>query len=186
MQPPGLSSASLPPRLSTRSGIPTMNGSTRRFDDTAIPDPTEAVARLGAGVRRVNRLTRCRYWTTLSWRSTSWIRYQSRDARALSLHQDPGSWLGIVSGFRGASLRKRRAAWGFRARIVSDISTFLISKASDRVMRDRPTHGQKFFVPGAGWITFDPTNRSVGGSSDTCRRRARYPAGPFPCRNFVG
>jgi hypothetical protein len=30
-------------------------------------------------------------------------------------------------------------------------------------MRDRPTHGQKFFVTGAGWITFDPTNRSVGG-----------------------
>jgi transglutaminase-like putative cysteine protease len=23
--------------------------------------------------------------------------------------------------------------------------------------------GRKFYVPGAGWITFDPTNRSVGG-----------------------
>ena len=34
---------------------------------------------------------------------------------------------------------------------------------SVRPRRALPTLGPEVFVPGAGWITFDPTNRSVGG-----------------------
>jgi hypothetical protein len=36
----------------------------------------------------------------------------------------------------------------------------------------------ELYVPGAGWITFDPTNRSVGGFNlIPGRRRARHSAG---------
>ena len=48
---------------------------------------------------------------------------------------------------------------GFGARIVSG---YLYNPA--RAQEVGTTHAwAEIFVPGAGWITFDPTNRSVGG-----------------------
>jgi len=50
---------------------------------------------------------------------------------------------------------------GFGARIVSG---YLYNPA--RAHEVGTTHAwAEIFVPGAGWITFDPTNRSVGGSN---------------------
>src|ERR1700730_18274712 len=64
--------------------------------------------------------------------------------RALSLQ--PRLWIaaGDRVGISRCSLRTRCAALG-SARVSSlAISTIPISKASDRVMRDQPTHGQRF------------------------------------------
>ena len=52
---------------------------------------------------------------------------------------------------------------GFAARIVSG---YLCNPDQDRVGRQArdSTHAwAEVYVPGAGWITFDPTNRTVGG-----------------------
>ena len=51
---------------------------------------------------------------------------------------------------------------GFGARVVSG---YLYAPLLDAV-GDGATHAwAEVFVPGAGWITFDPTNRSVGGAN---------------------
>jgi transglutaminase-like putative cysteine protease len=50
---------------------------------------------------------------------------------------------------------------GFGARIVSG---YLYNQHSVGTSDAGSTHAwAEVFVPGAGWITFDPTNRSVGG-----------------------
>lgn len=52
---------------------------------------------------------------------------------------------------------------GFGARIVSG---YLYNPDQDRVGSEGAgsTHAwAEIYVPGAGWITFDPTNRTVGG-----------------------
>ncbi len=54
---------------------------------------------------------------------------------------------------------------GFGARIVSG---YLFNPDSSLTgsMDSGSTHAwAEVFVPGAGWITFDPTNRSVGGAN---------------------
>ena len=54
---------------------------------------------------------------------------------------------------------------GFGARIVSG---YLHNPDHDRLgsFGAGSTHAwAEVYVPGAGWITFDPTNRSVGGSN---------------------
>src|SRR5215217_7277060 len=56
-----------------------------------------------------------------------------------------------------------RVSLGFGARIVSG---YLYNPDQDRVGSEGAgsTHAwAEVYVPGAGWITFDPTNRSVGG-----------------------
>jgi transglutaminase-like putative cysteine protease len=40
-----------------------------------------------------------------------------------------------------------------------------IRRVSDLWAPARLTPGQRSTVPGTGWITFDPTNRSVGGAN---------------------
>ena len=55
---------------------------------------------------------------------------------------------------------------GFGARIVSG---YLYNPDQSAIRVERrgyePTHAARVFVPGAGWITFAPTNRSVGGAN---------------------
>ncbi len=94
---------------------------------------------------------------------TSWIRYQSRDDEGTqsptqTLDRGWGSCRDFAVLFADAV-----RSLGFGARIVSgylynpDQQSLGSSDAGS-------THAwAEIFVPGAGWITFDPTNRSVGG-----------------------
>ena len=94
-----------------------------------------------------------------------WIRYQSRDVEGV---QSPTETLdrgwGSCRDFAVLFAEAARSL-GFGARIVSgylynpDRNALGSSGAGS-------THAwAEVFVPGAGWITFDPTNRSVGGSN---------------------
>ncbi len=94
-----------------------------------------------------------------------WISYQSRDDEGT---QTPVETLdrgwGSCRDFAVLFVEAARSL-GFGARIVSGY-VFLPSSGGE--MRgssgDGSTHAwAEVYVPGAGWVTFDPTNRAVGG-----------------------
>ena len=77
----------------------------------------------------------------------------------------PRLWIaaGDRVGILRCSLRMQCAASG-SARVSSlAISTIPIGKASGRVIRDQPTHGQKFLSRAQAGSLSIPTHRSVGG-----------------------
>jgi transglutaminase-like putative cysteine protease len=96
---------------------------------------------------------------------SSWVSYQSRDDEGTqsplqTLERRWGSCRDLAVLFVGAV-----RSLGFGARIVSgylyraDAGTVGSSDAGT-------THAwAEVYVPGAGWITFDPTNRGVGGAN---------------------
>ncbi len=94
---------------------------------------------------------------------SKWIRYQSRDDEGT---QSPPQTLdrgwGSCRDFAVLFVEAARSL-GFGARIVSG---YLYN--SDQTIVGSGGAGSthawaEVYVPGAGWITFDPTNRSVGG-----------------------
>jgi transglutaminase-like putative cysteine protease len=96
---------------------------------------------------------------------SAWVSYQSRE--------DEGTQTPIETLDRGwGSCRdfavlfvEAARSLGFGARIVSG---YLFNPDERFVGSSGPgsTHAWgEVFVPGAGWITFDPTNRSVGGAN---------------------
>ncbi len=93
------------------------------------------------------------------------IRYQRRDVEGT---QGPLETLDRASGScRDIAVLFAEAVrtLGFGARIVSG---YLVDPARDLVGSDAPgsTHAWvEVFLPGAGWISFDPTNRSVGSAN---------------------
>ncbi len=93
----------------------------------------------------------------------SWISYQSRDDEGT---QSPLETLDRARGscrdFAVLFVEAARSL-GFGARIVSG---YLDNRVENLIGQNATgsTHAwAEVFVPGAGWITFDPTNRSVGG-----------------------
>ncbi len=94
---------------------------------------------------------------------SKWIRYQSREEEGT---QSPQQTLDLGSGScRDFAVLFADAArsLGFGARIVSG---YLYNPGQDIVGSGGAgsTHAwAEIYVPGAGWITFDPANRSVGG-----------------------
>ena len=92
-----------------------------------------------------------------------WISYQSRDEEGT---QTPLQTLdrGRCSCRDLAVLFAEAArCLGFGARLVSGY-LFNSSKSITGLSGPGSTHAWKeVYVPGAGWITFDPTNRSMGG-----------------------
>jgi transglutaminase-like putative cysteine protease len=94
---------------------------------------------------------------------SAWISYQSRDDEGTqtppqTLNRGWGSCRDLAVLFIEAA-----RSLGFGARIVSG---YMYNPDQDVVVpRDTgSTHAwAEVYVPGAGWITFDPTNRSVGG-----------------------
>jgi len=92
-----------------------------------------------------------------------WISYQSRDDEGTqsplqTLDRGWGSCRDFAVLFAEAA-----RSLGFGARIVSG---YLDNRAQNLIGQapGGSTHAwAEVFVPGAGWITFDPTNRSIGG-----------------------
>lgn len=95
----------------------------------------------------------------------SWISYQSReDEGTQSPIQTLDRGWGSCRDFAVLFVEAARSL-GFGARIVSG---YLYNPDLDLVgsMPAGSTHAwAEIYVPGAGWITFDPTNRSVGGAN---------------------
>jgi transglutaminase-like putative cysteine protease len=94
-----------------------------------------------------------------------WISYQSREDEGTqspteTLNRGWGSCRDLAVLFAEAA-----RSLGFGARIVSG---YLYNPTLDLAgsMGAGSTHAwAEIYVPGAGWITFDPTNRSVGGAN---------------------
>jgi transglutaminase-like putative cysteine protease len=94
---------------------------------------------------------------------SSWISYQARDDEGT---QSPLETLDRgVGSCRDLALLLIEAVrrLGFGARVVSG---YLANQAgeTDRWIDAGSTHAWvEIYIPGAGWVTFDPTNRTVGG-----------------------
>jgi transglutaminase-like putative cysteine protease len=96
----------------------------------------------------------------LSVRIPGWIGYQSREDEGT---QSPTQTLNRGWDPAGISFAEAARSLGFGARIVSG---YLYNQEQDFVDSTGAgsTHAwAEIYVPGAGWITFNPTNRSVGG-----------------------
>ena len=73
--------------------------------------------------------------------------------------------LGILQGFCRYLFVEAARSLGFGARIVSGY-LFNPDQKMLGATDEGSTHAwAEVYVPGAGWITFDPTNRGVGGSN---------------------
>ncbi len=99
----------------------------------------------------------------LSVGASHWINYQSReDEGTQSPIQTLARGWGYCRDFAVLFVEAARSL-GFGARIVSG---YLYNPEQSRMgsANAGSTHAwAEVYVPGAGWITFDPTNRSVGG-----------------------
>ena len=125
-------------------------------------DPTSRLAQWARGFVAGNPTDTLSLLKDLSAGVTMWVSYQSRDAEGT---QSPGQTLDRGWGScRDLAVLFVEAArsLGFGARIISgylhDPDGVL-----DGSSGSGSTHAwAEVYVPGAGWITFDPTNRSVG------------------------
>ncbi len=94
---------------------------------------------------------------------SSWIRYQSREDEGV---QSPTETLdrgwGSCRDFAVLFVEAARSI-GFGARIVSGYLFNPDQKLAGSGDAGSTHAWAEVYVPGAGWITFDPTNRSVGG-----------------------
>jgi transglutaminase-like putative cysteine protease len=129
------------------------------------PDPTGRVAKWARGFVRGERTDTLSLLKDLSLGVSAWIGYQSRE--------DEGTQSPIETLDRGwgscrdfaVLLVEAARSLGFGARIVSG---YLFNP--DRSLTGSTDAGSthawgEVFVSGAGWISFDPTNRSVGGAN---------------------
>jgi transglutaminase-like putative cysteine protease len=93
----------------------------------------------------------------------SWVRYQSRDREGTqspvqTLERGFGSCRDMAVLFIEAA-----RTLGFGARIVSGYLHDPAARLTGSSGAGSTHAWAEVHVPGAGWITFDPTNRSVGG-----------------------
>jgi transglutaminase-like putative cysteine protease len=126
-------------------------------------DPAEQLRNWARGFIRSNPTDTLSLLKDLSIGVAERIRYQSREVEGT---QAPTQTLALGWGScRDFAVLFAEAArsLGFGARIVSG---YLYNPNLDRTgsAGAGSTHAwAEVYVPGAGWITFDPTNRSVGG-----------------------
>jgi len=127
------------------------------------PDPTGRLREWAQAFVRSNPTDTLSLLKDINAGILTWISYQSRD--------DEGTQSPVQTLERGwGSCRDLAVLFieavrtlGFGARIVSG---YLHNPAQEIVESEGAgtTHAwAEVYVPGAGWITFDPTNRSVGG-----------------------
>ena len=127
------------------------------------PDPTERLRNWALAFVRGQSTDTLSLLKDLCAGVASQIRYQSRDDEGTqpplqTLDRGWGSCRDFAVLFADAA-----RCLGFGARLVSG---YLYSPERQSVGSSGAgsTHAwAEIFVPGAGWITFDPTNRSVGG-----------------------
>ncbi len=96
---------------------------------------------------------------------TGWIAYQARDDEGT---QSPLESLGLGTGScRDIALLMAEAArhLGFGARIVSGYLFVPPAEAGWRSTAGTTHAWLEVYLPGAGWISFDPTNRAMGGAN---------------------
>jgi transglutaminase-like putative cysteine protease len=129
------------------------------------PDPAGRLATWARGFVRGERTDTLALLKDLSLGVSAWIGYQSREDEGT---QSPVETLdrgwGSCRDFAVLFVEAARAL-GFGARIVSG---YLFNP--DRNLTGSADAGSthawgEVFVSGAGWISFDPTNRSVGGAN---------------------
>jgi transglutaminase-like putative cysteine protease len=126
-------------------------------------DPAERLSKWARGFVRGNSTDTLSLLKDLSVGVAERVQYQSRDDEGTqtpiqTLDRGWGSCRDFAVLFAEAA-----RTLGFGARIVSG---YLYNPDQDRVGSTGAgsTHAwAEVFVPGAGWITFDPTNRGVGG-----------------------
>lgn len=99
----------------------------------------------------------------LSHGITGWIAYQSRDEEGTQapLQTIDRGW-GTCRDFAVLFVDAARSL-GFGARLVSGYLYSPDTEQADSISSGSTHAWAEVYVPGAGWITFDPTNRSVGG-----------------------
>jgi transglutaminase-like putative cysteine protease len=127
------------------------------------PDPTGRLRDWARAFVRSDPTDTLALLKDLSGGVSKWIRYQSREDEGT---QSPAQTLDRGSGscrdFAVLFVEAARSL-GFGARIVSG---YLYNPDRDLAGSEGAgsTHAwAEVYVPGAGWITFDPTNQSVGG-----------------------
>jgi len=130
---------------------------------TQYPDPDQRLRRWARGFVGGDPTDTLAMLKDLSAGVSAWIAYQSREIEGT---QSPTETLdrgwGSCRDFAVLFVEAARSL-GFGARIVSG---YLHNPQSAWVgSGGGSTHAwAEVFVPGAGWITFDPTNRRVGGA----------------------
>lgn len=126
------------------------------------PDPERRLGLWASGFVRGNPTDTLSLLKDLSEGVSSAIRYQVREDEGT---QSPIHTLDISAGScRDFAVLFAEAArsLGFGARIVSGY----IHNPDQQISGTGTTHAwAEVYVPGAGWITFDPTNRSLGGAN---------------------
>ncbi|MGO9544168.1 MAG: transglutaminase family protein [Rhodomicrobium sp.] len=127
------------------------------------PDPSGRLRNWARGFVRGNSTDTLSLLKDLCAGVSKWITYRSREEEGT---QPPPQTLDRASGscrdFALLFVESARSL-GFGARIVSG---YLYNPGHDSAgsAGAGSTHAwAEVYVPGAGWITFDPTNRSVGG-----------------------
>jgi len=151
------------------------------------PDPAGRLKKWAQAFVRGYRTDTLAMLKDLSVGVSGWIQYQSREEEGT---QSPIQTLdrgwGSCRDFAVLFVEAARSL-GFGARIVSG---YLYNP--DRGLAGATGAGSthawgEVYVPGAGWITFDPTNRSVGGSNLIPVAVARNIRQVMPVAgNFVG
>jgi transglutaminase-like putative cysteine protease len=127
------------------------------------PDPTGLLRGWAQGFVRSNPTDTLSLLKDMSAAVSAWIRYQSReDEGTQSPTQTLDRGWGSCRDFAVLFAEAARSL-GFGARIVSGY-LYNPDRASVGSSGTGSTHAwAEIYIPGAGWITFDPTNRSVGG-----------------------
>lgn len=127
------------------------------------PDPTGRLRNWARAFVRGSTTDTLSLLKDLSAGVTSWVKYQSRDDEGTqSPPQTLDRGFGSCRDFAVLIVEAARSL-GFGARIVSG---YLYNPDLQRIGSSDAgsTHAwAEVFIPGAGWITFDPTNRGVGG-----------------------
>jgi transglutaminase-like putative cysteine protease len=127
------------------------------------PDPAGRLRSWARAFVRGNRTDTLALLKDLSAGVSAWINYQSRDDEGTqSPTETLDSGWGSCRDFAVLFVEAARSL-GFGARIVSG---YLHHPDQQNVASANvgTTHAwAEIYMPGAGWITFDPTNRSVGG-----------------------
>eukprot|EP01037_Dinobryon_pediforme_P019422 gene19424-19841_t len=127
------------------------------------PDPADRLRTWARGFVRANPTDTLSLLKDVNAGVPAYVSYQSREDEGT---QSPAATLDRGFGSRrdfAALFAEAVRSLGFGARIVSG---YLFNPDQSKTgSRDAgSTHAwAEVYVPGAGWITFDPTNRSVGG-----------------------